>query len=255
MKTSAKCTILKNSAKTVLAGKYYFVIMTLLFSGMITLLFNRFAYNLNEHVCVTLINLLHLDAAGATIIALSYLLPFFLSILLNVMQVGICLYFLNVVSGNPFYTFDLLYGYHHEFGKSFRLSAALTFLSFVCFLPSDVMMDLYQDRASVNVGLMLFLAALQIALVILFIPLSLALSQSYYVMLDYPNLSVPEILKLSMKIMQGKKKQLFYVQLSFLPVFFVGILTFGFGLLWLIPYRNATMALYYLDLMRPTDRT
>ena len=255
MKTSAKCTILKNSAKTILAGKYYFAIMTLLFSGMITLLFNRFAYNLNEHVCVTLISLLHLDAAGVTVIVLSYLLPFLLSILLNVLQVGICLYFLNLVSGNPFYTFDLLYGYHHDFGKSLRLSAALTFLSFVCFLPSDILMDLYQDRALTSVGLLFFLAALQIALLVLFIPLSLALSQSYYVMLDYPDLSVPEILKLSVKIMKGKKKQLFYVQLSFLPVFFVGILTFGFGLLWLIPYRNATLALYYLDLMKPTDQT
>ena len=53
--------------------------------------------------------------------------------------------------------------------------------------------------------------------------------------------------------MNGKKKQLFYVRLSFLPLFVICLLTCGIGLFWLIPYYHVTMALYYLDVMKPTD--
>jgi uncharacterized membrane protein len=71
--------------------------------------------------------------------------------------------------------------------------------------------------------------------------------------LDYPDLSVSEILKMSVKIMNGKKRDLFYVRLSFLPLFLLVLITFGLGLFWFLPYYQVTMALYYLDLMKPKD--
>ncbi|MCR4598461.1 MAG: DUF975 family protein [Acetatifactor sp.] len=255
MKTPAKCVLLKNTAKTVMAGKYYFSIMTLIFAGMVTLLFNRFTTNLNTRVCQELMKLLGLKANSTVIIAASYVLPFFLSIVLNVLQIGLCLFFLKLVTNQPLYTFEILYGYYHDFGKSFRLSFVLTLLSFVCFLPTDILMDFRNSKLPISTELLLGLAAAQILLLLIFFPISLALSQVYYIMLDYPDISASEILKLSMKIMNGKKKQLFYIQLSFLPLFFAGVLSFGIGLFWVIPYRSATMALYYLDVMKPSQTT
>ena len=253
MKTSAKCVILKNSAKNVIAGKYYFAIMALLFAGMTSILFNRFTYNLNRSICLTLIDFLRLSAGSVGIIVLSYLLPFLLSIVLNVMQLGICLFFLNLTTNHPFYTFDLTYGYFHDFGKSLRLSGIRTLLSFLCLLPADVYLDLRDQGFRLSATEMLSFAALQLLLIAIYLPISLALSQSYYVMLDYPELSVTEVLKRSARIMKGKKKQLLYVRLSFLPLFVICLLTFGLGLFWLIPYYHVTMTLYYLDLMKPAD--
>ena len=74
-------------------------------------------------------------------------------------------------------------------------------------------------------------------------------------MLDYPDLSASDIVKRSVKIMKGKKLQLFYLQLSFLPLYLVAILSFGVGLLWVLPYRNTAFTLFYLDVMKPTDPT
>ena len=253
MKTSAKCTILKNSAKTIMAGKYYFTIMTLLFSGMITLLFNRFTYNLNRHVCLTLIDLLNISENSLMIMLLSYMLPLFMSIVLGVLQIGMCLFFLNIVTGHSFYTFDLLYSYLHEFGKSFRLSSVLTLLNFVCFLPSNVFLDIRESGLRMTNELFLTLGVLQLVLFLIYLPVSLALSQAFYVYLDYPDLSVSEILKMSVKIMNGKKRDLFYVRLSFLPLFLLVLITFGLGLFWFLPYYQVTMALYYLDLMKPQN--
>ena len=253
MKTSAKCTILKNSAKNVMAGKYYFAIMALLFAGLISILFNRFTYNLNRSICLTLIDLLKLSASSAGIIVLSYLLPFLLSVVLNVLHLGICLFFLNLTTNHPFFTFDLTYGYFHDFGKSLRLSGVLTLLSFICFLPADVYLDLRDQGFRLNSTELLLFVAIQLLLIAIYLPVSLALSQSYYVMLDYPELSTKEVFKKSAQIMKGRKKQLFYVRLSFLPLFVICLLTLGLGLFWLIPYYHVTMALYYLDVMKPTD--
>ena len=253
MKTSAKCTILKNTAKSIMAGKYYFAIMTLIFSGMITLLFNRFTYNLNSRICLTLMEAFNISENSLVIMALSYVLPLIMSVILGILQIGMCLFFLNVVTGRPFYTFDLLYGYLHEFGKSFRLSGVLTLLSFICYLPSDIFLDIYQSNFRMNVMDLLILVVLQLVLLLIYVPVSLALSQAFYVYLDYPDLSTMEVLKMSIKIMNGKKRQLFYIRLSFLPLFLLVLVTFGIGLFWFLPYYHVTMALYYLDLMKPQN--
>ena len=236
-----------------MAGKYYFAIMTLIFSGMITLLFNRFTYNLNSRICLTLMEAFNVSENSLVIMALSYVLPLIMSVLLGILQIGMCLFFLNLVTGRPFYTFDLLYGYLHEFGKSFRLSGVLTLLSFICFLPSDIFLDIYQSNYRMNVMDLLILVVLQLVLLLIYLPISLALSQALYVYLDYPDLSTMEVLKMSIKIMNGKKRQLFYIRLSFLPLFLLVLVTFGIGLFWFLPYYHVTMALYYLDLMKPQN--
>lgn len=254
MKTSAKSILLKNNAKNVMAGKYYVTIMTLLFYGMATILFYRFVYALNNQVCLTLIRFFKLAESSLVLLVMSYLIPLLLSMVLNVLQIGMCLFFLNLAVGNPCYTIHLLYGYYHNFGKSFCVSGVMTLLSFVCFLPADLLMEQYQQGTSDADGqFLLTLIGIQLVLLLVYFPLALTLSQVYYVMLDYPELSVPEIFKMSVKIMKGKKLQLFYVQLSFLPLFFLGMLSFGLGFLWVIPYRNATYVLYYLDLMKPEN--
>ena len=46
------------------------------------------------------------------------------------------------------------------------------------------------------------------------------------------------------------KWELFCLQMSFLPLGFLCLLSFGIGTLWLVPYMNMTQTLYFLDLMQ-----
>ena len=73
-------------------------------------------------------------------------------------------------------------------------------------------------------------------------------------MLDFPERSAKEALKLSLQIMRGHKGRLFYVQISFLPLMFLCLLSFGIGYLWLVPYMNMTSAVFFLDLMNPAQQ-
>ena len=253
MKTSAKRVILKNSAKNTLSGKYFASIMALLFFGMLTLFFNRFSYSINRSVCLSLIQTFRVSENSFLILICSYVIPFLLSIVINVLQVGLCFFFLNAAVGNQFFSSDLLYGYLRCFRKSLRLSGVMTLLSFVCLLPINVLVDAYNGVFVMTDGEIGLLLLIQLALLFVYFPINLSFSQAYYLMLDYPTLSATEILKRSTKIMKGKKLQLFNIQLSFLPLWFLVFLSFGVGLFWVLPYYKTTMTLYYLDLMKPEN--
>lgn len=57
----------------------------------------------------------------------------------------------------------------------------------------------------------------------------------------------------SVKIMKGHKWELFVIGLSFLGWGLLSILTFGIGLLWLLPYIQVTFRTYYLSITGRID--
>jgi uncharacterized membrane protein len=77
---------------------------------------------------------------------------------------------------------------------------------------------------------------------------SLRYSMAYYIMNDNPGLKPLEAIELSKKMMYGNKGRLFYLWLSFIGWFLVGVLTLGIGFLFLLPYFNATIANFYEDI-------
>ena len=76
----------------------------------------------------------------------------------------------------------------------------------------------------------------------------LSYSMTYYILIDHPELTPLEAIRLSKEIMVGHKGELFVLGLSFIGWFFLGLITFGVGLLYVIPYFNATLAEFYLSI-------
>lgn len=68
-----------------------------------------------------------------------------------------------------------------------------------------------------------------------------------YLLKDRPELTIFETLRLSRKMMEGHKMQLFKLQLSFLGWALLNVLTLGIGALWLLPYSMTTCAAFYQD--------
>ena len=241
---------IKNSAKDLLAGRFHTAVMTFLFYAMLSLLFVRFSNALTQQVCVTLMQLSGLSADSSVILLLSYLIPLIVSILQNMIQMGVCLFFLNIACHHNCNTFDLLYGYSNQFGKTFCLSGVLTTLSFVALLPLNYFMDQFDNKLSIPMDTLVFLFAIQAVLLLIYFVLALSLSQVYYIALDHPELSVAQILLESIKIMKGQKLRLFLLNLSFLPLLLLMIPTLGVGLFWILPYLNMTQCLFFLHLMK-----
>lgn len=231
-------------------GKYYVTVMALIFFNMITLLLSNFSSSLSIQISSTLKRLLRLEETGTWLVILSYFVVFLFTALCNVLRIGVCLFFLNIACGKFYNSFNLFHGFFENFKKSYGLSFILTLLSTLCLAPVDALVYLFQQSNSIPVKTLTFLIPLQLGLLAVYVPVSLALSQSYYIILDYPDLGLIDILRQSVKLMHGRKLQLFYIQASFLPLFLLTIPTFGLGALWLTPYTNMTYALFYLDSMK-----
>ena len=65
-------------------------------------------------------------------------------------------------------------------------------------------------------------------------------SQIYYILADYPNMSVKKALKLSIVMTKGYKGELFFLNLSFIGWGILCLLTVGVGFIFLVPYQMAT---------------
>lgn len=65
-------------------------------------------------------------------------------------------------------------------------------------------------------------------------------SMAFYYLEADPTISIREALNKSKQITQGRKTNLFLLQLSWLGWISLSILTFGLSLLWLIPYLSLT---------------
>ena len=71
-----------------------------------------------------------------------------------------------------------------------------------------------------------------------------------FLLVDCPELSALQCIKLSNRMMKGHKFDLFYLYLSFIGWGLLCILTLGIGFLWLIPYMQTATAAFYEDVKK-----
>lgn len=129
---------------------------------------------------------------------------------------------LNMVNGNlP--QFDDLFSEFHRFKEAFLLQLLRVLI--------------------VTVGTILFVIPGIIA--------SFALALAPYILYENPGMPVKDALITSYEMMQGNKWRLFCLSFSFVPLALLcGLFTLGIGFLWLIPYMEASYAVFYEELKR-----
>lgn len=97
------------------------------------------------------------------------------------------------------------------------------------------------------IGLMtaIFTALWSLLLVVPGIVKAYAYSMAYYIKVDHPDYSWKECINASREMMDGHKWELFVLDLSFIGWYIVGALVLGVGVLWVMPYHEATHAIFY----------
>lgn len=71
-----------------------------------------------------------------------------------------------------------------------------------------------------------------------------------YILADNPNIGVRKAIALSNEMTRGHKFDMFVLDLSFIGWYFLGALALGVGVLFVMPYENATNAELYLVLRK-----
>jgi uncharacterized membrane protein len=100
----------------------------------------------------------------------------------------------------------------------------------------------------INILLFVFTALWTLLLIIPGIIKSLSYSMAYYIILDNPGMNAMDAITASRKMMNGHKRRLFRLKLSFIGWGLLCIPSLGIGFLWLIPYIALSQANFYEDL-------
>ncbi len=137
------------------------------------------------------------------------------------MMVGVAYVFLSLVRGKEEIDLgDTFEGFKHNFGD-------------------NLILGLMQ-------GILIFLWSL--LFIIPGIVKGYSYSMAYYIKNDHPEYSWRECIDESRRIMNGKKLDLFLLDLSFIGWIIVGTLAFGIGVLWVEPYMQAARAVFYEEI-------
>ncbi len=77
---------------------------------------------------------------------------------------------------------------------------------------------------------------------------ALSYSMSFYILADNTDIKAQDALRLSKEMMDGYKMKFFLMQLGFLGLSLLCILTLGIGFLWLFPFMYVTNSKFYDDI-------
>lgn len=237
MNTYLSSAQLKDRAKACLSGHYGFLIGAILIEGLII-----YALSL-------------LVPAAALPFSISRLLlgetiRFCLSVFTGVFNVGFAFIYLKLACGSRPVLSDIFYGFSRCLGTSLLISLVFNVFSL---LPLATYIPAFLGVQSRNVKIILLALPVLAITTAAYILLWLMFSQCYYLMLDFPNKTAGEILSLSLRLMRGQKGRLFCILLSFLPLLLLGWLSIV-GTIWVGPYLQMAMALFYLDIMKPAQK-
>ena len=187
-------------------------------------------------------------------IIIGVIISFILTIFGTILSVGQCSFYLNIACEQPYQFSDLFTGFKIHPDKTIITQVIIQLLTLLPLLPAIVVMLITTAFYAQNIVIS-FLVACFLLIIGAGISwwISLRFSQVYYLLLDFPDYSAMDLLKMSWKLMKGNVGRLLYIQVSFIPLTLAGLLSFGIGLLFVQPYQNMTYTLFYLDLMQANN--
>lgn len=181
------------------------------------------------------------------LISSAFLIPI-ISLIMNLFSFHICRIYLMTFYGKKTSIIDLFIGNpdRKKEMQTFYAACIITLIQFLCMLPSNILSYTIIANNSSS-GFLLYCITLAAGLA-LYYYIYFSLFPIYYLVTDCPGETIIETLKMAVFISKGNRFRLFYLMVSFLPLFLLSLLSFGVGLLWVVPYMQATLTHYYLNL-------
>ena len=232
MNSHKTTTEMKSAARALLTGKYREYIAAYITAELVLVLITMVASSV-----------LPTDTTWGMIFDFAF--SFVIELISAVFLLGMIHYTLNICKEQPYKLSDVFYGFKSHPDKAIICKFLFTLAELVCMLPAILFALLY--TITENALLMIAMSVLMVIGFVAVIILHLTLHFVYYLILDYPDATIKELIVYSANMMRGHRVKLFYLYASFLPLYALGILSLGIGLLFVEPYVNVTTAEFYLD--------
>lgn len=226
---------IKANARQSLDGHYGSAIAVLLATELMSLI-------------PTYIILLFFSGSGLIEVIASELINLILSAFIGLFQVGTSLFFLKLACKQQASVSDIFHGFYNNRNHGLEVSVVFSLVTFVCLLPYSVVN--YYIMYSGNFVFSWVLYPILILGYLLCLVILIPLRQSYYILLDFPNYTGKQAMQYSIRLMKGHFLRYGLFVLSFVPLIMLGILSCGIGLFWVLPYMEASLTAFYLDLIK-----
>ena len=207
MERHATSAELKARAKGQLLGKYGTIIPAILIVEII-----MFA--------ITSVITLPLDTRTMPGLIVSFIIECLLQLFAGIFIAGQTYLYLNISCGGNIRVSDVFYGFTHHPDKAILIQLYQLLLMLASFVPLFLLLALWMviDSLYMLIPITIAFCFGLVASVII----SLMYSQSYFVMLDFPDFSAVQCLRFSRKIMKGSKARRFYLDVSFIHLYLLG---------------------------------
>ena len=170
-------------------------------------------------------------------------------ILIGILVSGKTYLYMNLVYSQTVSISDLFFGFKKNPEKAVTIQAFFVIIDFVVGLPASYLVYLLRQTKSPSSSLITFGLIAVLVELIVNIYIRITYSQAFYLLHDFPDRSAKELLATSHRIMNGYRLRLLVLNLTFVPLYLLGILTLGIPLLWVNVYRNGTLAAFYQALI------
>ncbi|MCR5250642.1 MAG: DUF975 family protein [Lachnospiraceae bacterium] len=168
------------------------------------------------------------------------------SVLANLLRFGLDCFYMNLSCGFPCGIGDLFRGFSFRDDRAVRVSLLYTGMLFLCELPAVFLLVLQLRTGSAALSPLAMLA-LCVGLGV-YCVYWLGMSQCYYLILDFPDKDLGEIIRMSRWLMKGNRIRLFYLHISFVPLYILSLLPCGIGFFWTLPYAEESFTCFHLNL-------
>ena len=181
------------------------------------------------------------------LVIINNIITVIVNILLGTLMSGKAYLYMNLMYSQSISTSDIFFGLKQQPQKAVIIQSVFVLVDFLVSLPSQILLIQYQTSPNPNT-MSALIFALAIGLIIN-VYVSLVYSQAFFILHDFPDRSAKEILATSRHLMKGNKFRLFYLNVTFLPLYLLGCVTLFIPLLWVSVYRYATTCAFYQDLI------
>lgn len=179
-----------------------------------------------------------------TLLAVFLVLYFAMLVFVSLLGAGFARIMLDIAQAQPAEFKRLLFPFKNHFLRFAGITGLLMLLGILCAVPG-IIMSLFE---AVSPGYLWVKILMMIAQYVLTVWVIASFSQSFHILLDHPDKKAVQCMRESYEMMQGNRLRLIFLQLSFIGWYLLIYLSFGVGMIWVLPYVGCTGAHFYLDL-------
>lgn len=234
----------KKWAREALRGRWGTAILVcltaMLLTGGVNLVSNIFA----EETPVGMVE------AGATMITITIVSLIVALVIGGAVTLGQTHYFINLVAHRPSGYKDVFsrFGiWHKGIWMSIVIGVRVALWALLGVLPATLLCGAWLMGHTPEYQGMMIMAGFIGLSSIPGVIASYRYAMTCYVLAEFPELSVKDAIKESKRLMDGNKWRMYSMHWSFLGWYILSAVTMGIANLWLLPYRCAADAAFYMD--------